>query len=157
MKTCCFTGHRTRDLPKNIEDLRQELYKVIAGVINQGATNFIAGGAIGFDTMAELAVIDFRRQNKSVKLSLYLPCKGQEENWSRADKKVYHFIYSQADEVVFISEHYISGCMYKRNRAMVDNSGCCIAYLIKEEGGTFYTVNYATGKGLRIINLAECL
>lgn len=155
--TCCFTGHRTNDLPKNTKSLYQALYRAIDELIKQGVTNFIAGGATGFDTMAALAVIDFKQQNRKIKLTLYLPCKGQESNRSRLEKEIYYFIYSQADEVVFISEQYSGGCMHKRNRAMVDNSIYCIAYLNKEKGGTFYTVSYARNQGLRIINLADSL
>ena len=46
------------------------------------------------------------------------------------------------------------GCMYKRNRHLVDHSGVCVCYLTKDSGGTTYTVRYARAHGLEIINLA---
>ena len=46
------------------------------------------------------------------------------------------------------------GCMYKRNRHLVDHSGICVCYLTKDSGGTAYTVRYARTHGLEIINLA---
>lgn len=38
---------------------------------------------------------------------------------------------------------------------MVDNSGHCICYLLKNTGGTAYTVGYAQEQGLQITNIAN--
>ncbi len=61
---------------------------------------------------------------------------------------------AQADKVVYTSQEYTRGCMFKRNRYLVDNSGVCVCYLARDAGGTAYTVNYAKRQGLEIINLA---
>ena len=45
--------------------------------------------------------------------------------------------------------------MQVRNKHLVDNSSVCIAYLTQNGGGTFFTVNYARYKGLKIYNLAD--
>ena len=45
--------------------------------------------------------------------------------------------------------------MHKRNRYMVDNSGLCVCYWIRDKGGTAYTVHYAEKEGLKIINIAQ--
>ena len=45
--------------------------------------------------------------------------------------------------------------MHKRNRHLVDYSGFGICYLTKEEGGTFYTVNYARKANIPLVNVAE--
>lgn len=152
--TCCFTGHRTKDMPKDTNDLEQKLRLAINNLIYRGVTNFIAGGALGFDTLAAFEIINIRQKNRKLKLSLYLPCRGQEKYWNNSDKEMYKFICAQADEVVYISEEYFPGCMQKRNNAMVTDSAHCIAYLTKKEGGTFYTVKYAKFKKIDVINLA---
>lgn len=50
---------------------------------------------------------------------------------------------------------YFKGCMHKRNRHLVDNSGYCICYLTRTQGGTAYTVDYALERGLPVINIAD--
>ena len=84
---------------------------------------------------------------------MVLPCRGQERKWSEADKKQYFDILKQADKRIYLSEKYYDGCMLARNRHLVDNSGYCVAYLRKKQGGTSYTVKYAETRGLQIIKL----
>ncbi|MCL2507914.1 MAG: DUF1273 domain-containing protein [Oscillospiraceae bacterium] len=152
-KTACFTGHR--QIPENEYDgIQKRLESEIINLINQGVRNFCAGGALGFDTMAALAVLSLKEKYPYVQLILILPCKEQTRGWTEADKKIYGQILLKADKAVYTSEHYYNGCMFTRNRAMVDNSGVCVCYLTSEKGGTAYTVNYAKQQGLRIINLA---
>ena len=67
---------------------------------------------------------------------------------------VYEEIKSQADKVVYTSHDYFRGCMFKRNRHLVNGSSVCIAYLTQEKGGTAYTVNYAQQNNVQVINLA---
>jgi hypothetical protein len=45
--------------------------------------------------------------------------------------------------------------MQERNRALVDGSDVCIAYLARSTGGTKQTFLYALRQGLEVINLAE--
>ena len=117
----------------------------------------MAGGAIGFDTMAALSVLKLKAEFPHIRLILVLPCKDQTKGWHEEDVKIYSHILNRADKAVYISEKYYSGCMHKRNRHLVDNSGICICYLKKSSGGTFYTVSCAKQKGLRILNVADFL
>lgn len=48
-----------------------------------------------------------------------------------------------------------AGCMHRRNRHLVDNSGVCVCYLTRNSGGTAYTVNYAKKQGVNVFNIAE--
>ena len=152
--TCCFTGHRDISYIEKIV-LKKKLKRVIDTLINQGIVYYKAGGALGFDTMAAQAVLKAREKNPAVKLILVLPYLNQAERWNERDQEIYEEIKKQADEVIFTSQEYTKGCMFKRNRYLVDNSSCCICYLKKDTGGTAYTVNYAKSKDLKIINLAE--
>ena len=151
-QTCCFTGHR--NIPEQEKEMLQNLLeKEILELICQDVCTFLAGGALGFDTMAALTVLKFKEIFPGIRLILALPCKDQEKNWSENDKKIYDQILHQADEAIYISEKYFTGCMQKRNRYLVDHSGVCVCYLTKSKGGAAYTVRYANQKGLRIIKL----
>ena len=152
-QTCCFTGHRF--IPANdYPEIQKRLESEILQLIHQGVQYFGAGGALGFDTMAALTVLKLRTKFPHIRLISVLPCREQAERWSEEDKKIYNHILHESDKVVYTSNHYHTGCMHKRNRHLVDNSGICICHLTRSSGGTAYTVNYAEQKGLYIINLA---
>ncbi len=149
-KTCCFTGHRA--IPAlEIEKLRANVEKKIAALIVMGVTNFICGGAIGFDTLAAESVIMFRKTNPMVRLIIAVPCRGQHERWNTYQQKKYEGILKQADEVKYLSDSYYDGCMQKRNEYMVDKSEYCIAYFRNHAGGTLKTIMYAKEKGMSVI------
>ena len=153
-KTVCFTGHRTIPLLKN-RKVEKKLSEVLESLIEEGYCFFGAGGALGFDTMAAQTILSLRKKHNEIKLILVLPCKNQTRGWTDKDISIYENIMEQADKVVYTQEHYDRGCMFKRNRHLVDNSSICIAYLTEETGGTAYTVKYANQKGVRVINIAE--
>ena len=145
-KTVCFTGHRTIPLLKKWK-IEKKLKEVLETLIEEGYCYFGAGGALGFDTIAAQAVLGLKKKHPEIKLILVLPCKNQTRGWEEKDVSVYESIIEQADKVVYTQEHYDRGCMFKRNRHLVDNSSVCVAYLTEEKGGTAYTVNYANQKG----------
>lgn len=147
-KTVCFSGHRIITEPLN--EVKSRLISAIKDCIEDGVTNFIAGGALGFDILAEQAVIELKG-----KLTLALPCSPEEQTarWTKDQKTVYNEILHKADKVLELSPHYFSGCMQKRNRFMVDNSEKLICYLRQNKGGTFYTVNYALKNDKKIVRL----
>ena len=154
VKTCCFTGHRI--IPEDeYAGIQKRLENEIENLIHQGVYLFIAGGALGFDTMAAQAVIKLRTEFPHIGLILVPPHAGHTKHWHEKDQKIYGQILEQADVEMHMAEHYYDGCMQARNRYMALNSRFCICYLTKSTGGTAYTVNYAKKKGLRIINLAQ--
>lgn len=152
-KTCCFTGHR--ELPLwGRRKIASNLEKAIVAQIDKGVRFFGAGGARGFDALAARTVLRLKKQYPDIKLILVLPCLTQTRGWEAKDVEEYEHIKAQADKVVYTSQEYTKGCMFKRNRHLVDNSSVCICYLTKEDGGTAYTVNYARQKGLEVVNVA---
>jgi len=152
-KTACFTGHR--DMPAISLFIKSRLKKEIEKLIEKGVIFYGNGGALGFDTLAALTVIELRKKHPQIKLIMVLPCKEQDKKWREADKKIYADILEQADKITYTSEHYYRTCMYVRNRRLVDGSDYCIAYLKDDVGGTAYTVKYAKENGLEVINIAE--
>ena len=153
-KTCCFTGHRSI-LSTDRERITRHLEETITELIHAGIDRFVTGGARGFDTLAAQAVLLLRKEHPDIKLILALPCLSQTRGWCKKDIAAYETIKSQADEIVYTSQDYTRGCMHKRNRYMVDNSGLCVCYWIRDKGGTAYTVHYAEKEGLKIINIAQ--
>ncbi len=152
-RSCCFTGHRiirTQDRPTLGDALKNEILRLA----KSGIVNFISGGALGFDMLAAEAVIELRDSNlASVTLELMLPCENQAIKWHESERVRYEGIIARADKVVYVSKEYTPTCMSERNRAMVDASEHCIAYIYKSFGGAASTVKYVNecGKGLTLI------
>ncbi len=152
-QTCFFTGHR--GVPKKmVPALKKRLKAEIEKLIGQGVTEFCAGGALGFDTLASKAVLRMRRKHRQIRLALVLPCRDQDAKWRWCDRFTYRRILSRCDEASYITESYAAGCMHARNREMAKRSGFCICYLTKESGGTAYTVACARKLGVKIVNVA---
>ena len=152
-QTGCFTGHR--HIPdKQIEIVKASLEKTIIALYKRGVIYYGAGGALGFDTLAAEAVLCLREHYPKLRLILVLPCRNQTRGWKEPDVSRYEDIRRKADKVVYTSEEYTRGCMHKRNRHLVDYSSVCVCYKTQDSGGTAYTVSYAHGKGLEIINVA---
>lgn len=154
-KILCFTGHR--EIPSSeYLLLRDRLFELLEEKIAEGYTCFRAGGAVGFDTLAALTVLLLRKKYPHIRLELILPCPSQTRGWSENDEMLYRQILSQADSYRYVSERYYRGVLQVRNRALVEGSHACIAYLrTSHGGGTAYTAALALKKGLEFINLYE--
>ena len=155
IRTCCFSGHR--DLPADeIKDLQVRLTNEIRKLVKNGVTRFIAGGAVGFDMMAAICVLNLKASDfPNLHLTLALPCPRHFGKWQESDKQMLLHLLERSDEVVFVSDEYQPGCMQKRNRYMVDHAEYLLCYHTKKEGGTAYTVNYAKRNGLSVTNVAQ--
>ena len=154
-QTVCFTGHR--HIPdEQYAQLWDSLLAVIEEQIASGALIFRTGGALGFDTMAALAVLSLRKRFPDIRLELILPCPSQTRGWAKSDTVLYEQIKSQADSVRYVSTGYYAGVLQQRNRALVENSDVCVAYLCNSSGGgTAYTASLALKNGLELINLQD--
>jgi uncharacterized phage-like protein YoqJ len=125
--SCSFTGHRAipaSDLPR----LRARLDRTVRRLALRGVREFYAGGALGFDTLAELAVLRCKREFPRLKLTLLLPCKGQEIFWREADRFLYHELLWRADKVEYAAQEYQLGCMQRRNRLLAERADVCVCY-----------------------------
>lgn len=149
-KVCCFTGHR--QIPKNeIEKITNRTKTAMYELYQNGVDTFIAGGALGFDTLAALIVLKMKIKFPEVKLILALPCKDQTKFWKENDIEIYESIKKQADQVICLSEEYTKDCMLERNGYMVDQSDYVIAYCKRQYGGSAYTVKYAKKHGKPVL------
>ncbi len=149
----CFTGHR--EIPRaERERLSELLREAVEQYAQAGVRRFWCGGALGFDTLAALAVLRQKEREPAIRLCLALPCPEQDALWPERDRRVYREILAKADETWYAAERYVKGCMLSRDRYMVEHSALCLCYLTELTGGTAYTVSYALKQGVEVRNLA---
>ena len=151
MKTCCFTGHRMiskAEQEQFVPKLKEELYNLVK---NEGVAVFRNGGALGFDTITALLVIELKKEFPDIKLLIDAPHKNQSARWKEFDRVVYDYILKNADRITYLSEEYFEGCMQYRNRYMVNNSDFVIAYIKRARGGAYYTASYAESEDKKVI------
>lgn len=148
MKVCAFTGHRilTDDFDPDV------LKNVIKNLAKTGVKKFLCGMAVGFDMEAAKAVLSLKKKYK-LELVACLPCEGQSAKFSDKNKELYDGILKECDEIITLAPAYVSGCMQKRDRYLVDNCDVLVCFLRRNSGGTYYTVNYAKRKDKKIIEL----
>ena len=156
MKTCSFTGHR-RIEPSHEKALSDLLSRAVNYAYENGCRRFIAGGAIGFDTLAAREVIKFRISHPDVTLVLALPCMNQDKSWSVRQKDAYAYTLSSADEVVYLSEEYTDTCMKERNSYLVFEADMLVAYVSRAASGAGQTLRMANAKGIKVYNLYAAL
>ena len=154
ISSVCFTGHRDiqRELAFGIPSCLKVLLRHL---IASGARTFLAGGAMGFDTIAALCVLELKEEYPDIRLELILPCRDQTKMWNELNKSTYNFILSSADRVEYLHDRYTQSCMHDRNRRLVELCDVCVAYCVHSGGGTAYTVAHALAKGKELINIAE--
>lgn len=152
----CLTGHRNIPMEHALR-LPSLLEQEMLALIDRGAVEFRAGGAMGYDMVATLKLLELKQRYPQIRLRLCLPCRDQTRGWSEAACRAYRYILDRADEVTYTTEYYRPGCMLARDRELVEGSDVCLAYCTKNRGGAFYTCTYALKKDLELINLADQL
>ncbi len=156
IKSVCFTGHRDIKITEGITNI---MFQILDNLIANGATDFYAGGAIGFDIFAEKTVLKLKEKYPQIRLHLVLPCppKEQTQRWNDNDKAEYGEILQLADTILVCSEHYHKDCMRKRNIKLVEYADCCVCYYNqnKSASGTGQTFRMAQKKNIPIKNIFE--
>ena len=148
-KTCALSGHRVLKKNFNINYFRKILFEII----ESGYDKFYVGMARGFD-LEGCKILQFIRAEYrllNIRIIACLPCPEQDKFFSEKEKADYINCLKDCDEIIYISDTYINGCMQMRNRYMIDNCNLLLAYIYKDYGGTFYTINYARRKNKEII------
>ena len=156
MESCAFSGHRAIPASSG-QALRDLLMRAITYAYEQGCRDFLAGGAVGFDTLAAREVIRFRIAYPDVRLVLLLPCIEQDVKWSEAQKDAYRYTLSVADEVVYLSDEYTKSCIRERNFMLASRADIMICYLGRRDSGSGQTAAMADKMGKQIYNLYPAL
>ena len=150
----CLTGHR--NIPfDHMERLPSLIEAHLRELIARGAREVRAGGALGFDTVAALKVLELKGEFPDLKLTLCLPCRDQTRDWKESWCRAYTYVLERADSVHYETDTYTRSCMLDRNRRLVEGSDVCLTYCTHRRGGTYYTCSYARERGVEVINLAK--
>ena len=148
MSSVALTGHRV--LGRTFS--REKLERTLLALIERGADTFYCGMALGFDMLCCELLVRLR-ETYPVRIVACVPCADQAMRYSERAKIRYKELLSACDAKIVLHERYESGCMFERNRWMVDRCDLLLAYLETDRGGAFYTVNYAKKCGKRILFL----
>ena len=159
-KSLCFTGHRPQKLIYSFDEqhdmcirLKARLGTDIEQKITEGVDTFLCGMALGTDIWCGEIVIAFKEKYPHIRLIACIPHIGQDKSWNKDYKKRYKRLLESADDSIIFYDHYVRGCMQKRNHYMVDHASYMIAVFNGSDGGTKTTVEYAQKKRLDIIIL----
>ena len=160
-KTCAFTGYRPSKMPWGYDEtdarcveFRFRLREALEYLIGQGYTDFMSGGALGFDQMAARIVLSLREKYPWVRLVMVIPFDGQADKWSREQRGRWLEIIEASDRVIRISHEYDKGVFFKRNHYLVENADLLLAAFDGQPGGTAGTVAYAKRHGVRVVRIA---
>ncbi len=155
IENCCFTGHRRLPVGEGLRLLVERTAEAVREAYRLGARHFYAGGALGFDMLAEECVCALRESELSdICLHLLLPCRDQDRLWPPAEQKRYRELIERADSHLFLYPTYQRFVMAARNRALIKAADLCISYLVDPVGGTAQTVSLAKKKPIPVVNVA---
>ena len=162
-KAVCFTGHRTPVFPdreerdgEHLGRIRERLLREVRSAVERGAVTFYAGGAQGFDLLAEEVVLEVRKECPDIRLILLRPSPELAPGGFGEAQSRFERVLEEADDILYAAERGRQPWLYHaRNRLMVDSSSLVIAYLTGRSGGTYRCVKYAEKTGIPVVNLAE--
>ena len=133
-----------------IRRLTRQYVEFLAG---NGVTNFLAGGAVGYDLMCALIVLSLKEKFHDIRLEIVLPSPDYDRFFPEQVRLLYSKIFQKADDIVFISKIYSKKNNFLRNIYMVDRSSYLVCYCTRQEGGSYFTRTYAERKKLTIYNV----
>ncbi len=154
---CAFTGHRPERLSWGEDEtdarcraLKLRLAQLVREAYGAGCRTFLCGMARGSDTYFAEAALAARPSCPGMRLVAMIPCPSQPCLWPEAARARYDALCAACDEVCVLESSYSSGCMLRRNRAMVDAADILITVFDGAGGGTAATVRYANRRGVTI-------
>ena len=158
--SCCFTGHRPAKLPWRYDEsdpkclaLKGRIRDAVETAYEQGYRHFLCGMAQGCDLYFCECVLALREGHPDVTVEAAIPCPSQADAWPADQRERYARLVAACDYETVVSAKYTSSCMQRRDRYMVDHASLLIAVFDGSPGGTRYTVQYAMGRGLDIVDL----
>lgn len=157
---CSFTGYRPQKMPFGFnekdplcEDFKKRLKETIEMLILQGYSHFLSGGALGMDMFAAECVIALRRHYPFIALEMVIPFDKQADKWEETFQQRYNLLMKEADIITYTGHSYTRGCMFVRNRYLVNNADLLLAAFDGQTGGTAMTVKYAKDNGVQLIEI----
>ena len=157
-RSACFTGHR--EMSADGKTVSERLDRLLERLVTEEQiTDYYAGGAVGFDTIAAKCVLRLREKYPQVKLHLVLPCSNEAQTraWTAEQKIDFFSILKLADSVEYTGHKPFRGCMAKRNARLAElaNEYCVCWWEPPRKSGTSQTIGLSAKKGLKIVNLNQ--
>lgn len=159
-RTCCFTGHRNRDLPFigdrgtfGMRTLVSSLALQIEEAVKDGYDTFISGMAEGVDLICAELVYQRIANGEPLRLVCARPFPQQcDHDYKDPRNKYVCSLIADACMTVDVSPSYFRGCYAARNRFMIERSSRLIGAIKRKVGpsGTSQTVSLAEKSGLDI-------
>ena len=156
-KRCAFAGHRPQKLPFGFDEadprcvaFKEAVKEAIEALIGEGYAHFLSGGALGMDLFAAEAVLELQQKYPWIILEMVSPFDAQAAKWARAYQLRRDRLFAAADIVTATGHAYTKGCMFRRNRYLVDNADLLLAAYTGQPGGTAMTVDYARKSGIQV-------
>ena len=146
---CMFYGHRkVWEATIEVAALaKEEIQKLVSNGVNE----FWTGGMGEFDHICKHFVLELRK-SENLQLKLVLPYITQKAN---KYKDLYGLNYNEIIIPDLPDVHY-KRKITLRNRWMVEQCDCILAYVWREGGGARQTLQYAASHSrIQIINLAD--
>lgn len=147
---CAFTGYRPQKMPFGLDesdprcvDFKARLRETIEGLIGQRYAHFISGGAMGMDTYAAEIVLELKEKYPWVILEMVSPFDAQTEKWTPEQRARHDRLFELADITTATGHSYDRGCMFRRNRYLIDNADLLLAAYDGQPGGTAMTCELA--------------
>jgi uncharacterized phage-like protein YoqJ len=125
----------------------------IEQLIGEGYAHFISGGAMGMDTWAAEAVLELKQQYPWILLDMVSSFDGQASKWNESYQRRNDALFEHADITTATGHTYTKGCMFRRNRYLVDNADLLLAAFDGQPGGTAMTCEYAMKNGISVLRL----
>lgn len=147
LKICSGFGHR--EVLRNIDE---EIELAVENAIQEGCTLFYTGAMGEFDTKFSSAVRKAKRKytDLEIKLVCVKPYLTSELSKNR------EYYYTMYDDIVIPTEiadvHY-KQVISKRNEWIIDKSEIVIIFNVREYGGSYNALKYATKKNKTIIKI----
>ena len=136
-----------------------EIWKRVSACLNplleEGVRYFGVGGTLGFDTLVAEKLLVLRGSPPQIRIILVQPFPGYQSRWTPAQQARAAAVEARVDKVVVCCQTPRREAFLARDRHLVDNAGCCIAWCTSATGGTAYTLRYAQRQGLRVWNVAQ--
>ena len=154
---CAFTGHRPQKMPFGFDEadarclsFKRRLAEAVGGLVREGYTHFLSGGAMGTDIWAAEAVLLLRYRHPEILLEMVSPFDSQAARWSEEHRARHDRLFALADIVTATGHAFSPGCLQRRNRYLVDNADLLLAATLGVRGGTEQTVAYARRAGVPV-------
>ena len=156
-RRCAFTGYRPQKMPFGYDEsdprcveFKEKLRETIEALIGEGYAHFLSGGAQGMDQFAAEIVVELKEKYPWIKLEMVSPFDGQAAKWPVSSRLRLAYLYDAADIVTPVSHEYTKGCMFQRNRYLVDHADLLLAAYDGQPGGTAMTCGYAEEMGVPV-------